>query len=62
MSVVTDSLSSWPLKESEMIGSFEAGYGGSHYEYSDYGVDRRDHYVGHSRCHPGGILPHLKQS
>ena len=60
MSVVTDSLSSWPLKESEMIGSFQAGYDGS--SYGDYGVDRLDHYVGHSRCHQGWILPHLKQS
>ena len=63
MAVVTDtlldSLSYLPPEDALIDGSFQSRYGESRFDYSDYGLDRLDHYGGHSRCHPGGILPLL---
>ena len=46
------SLSSSQADNSEMSGSFQSGFGGASYDYgSGSGVDRNDHYGGHSGYH-----------
>ena len=45
------SLAASPTEDSEMSGSFQSGFGGSDYDYGGSGVDRNDHYGGHSGSH-----------
>ena len=49
------SLSSSPEDNSEMSSSFQSGFGSASYDYgSGSGVDRNDHYGGHSGYHHHG--------
>ena len=49
---ILGSLSSSAANDSEMSGSFQSGVGGANYDYgSGSGVDRNDHYGGHSGYH-----------
>ena len=45
------SLEASQAKDSEMSGSFQSGVGGGDYDYSGSGIDRNDHYGGHSGYH-----------
>ena len=48
------SLAASPTEDSEMSGSFQSGVGGGDYDYGGgSGVDRFDHYGGHSGHHSG---------
>ena len=49
------SLAASPKEDSGMSGSFQSGVGGGDYDYGGSGVDRNDHYGGHSGYHPEGI-------
>ena len=40
-----------PTENSEMSGSFQSGFGGGDYDYGGSGIDRNDHYGGHSGYH-----------
>ena len=52
---ILGSLSSSAANDSEMSGSFQSGVGGANYDYgSGSGVDRNDHYGGHSGYHHHG--------
>ena len=43
-----------PTENSEMSGSFQSGFGGGDYDYGGSGIDRNDHYGGHSGHGHGG--------
>ena len=45
------SLGASPTEDSDMSGSFQSGVGLSEYDYGGSGIDRNDHYGGHSGYH-----------
>ena len=49
------SLTTSSTENSDMSGSFQSGFRGGDYDYGGSGVDRNDHYGGHSGYDPEGI-------